>query len=127
MTCTATPGKLWPADNKLVPITVKVKVTDSRSGPAGFSLVSVTSNEPADGDIRDFVAGTADTAGQLRAERASKGNGRVYTLKYVARDVAGNERTCTTTVTVPKSCAGAHATRAAKEVKKARRKARRHR
>ena len=124
VSCTASPGTLWPADDKLVPITVKVKVQDSRSGAAGFSLVSVTSNEPADGDIRDFVLGTADVAGQLRAERKDTGQGRVYTLKYVGRDAAGNERTCTTTVTVPRGCAGAHAARAAKEVKKARRRAR---
>ena len=123
-TCTASPGTLWPADDKLVPITVKVKVQDSGSGAAGFVLASVTSNEPADGDIRDFVTGTADTTGRLRAERAAKGNGRVYTLKYVARDLAGNERTCTTTVTVPRGCRGARAARAAKEVRQARRRAR---
>jgi Calx-beta domain-containing protein len=137
VSCTAKPGTLWPADHKLVPITVTVKVQDARSGPAGFSLVSVTSNEPDDapgnvdgattGDIRDFVLGTADVAGQLRAERKDTGQGRVYTLKYVGRDAAGNERTCTTTVTVPRGCAGAHAARAIKEVKKARRKARRRR
>lgn len=137
VSCRARPGTLWPADHKLVPITVTVKAQDSRSGPAGFSLVSVTSNELDDapaggdgattGDIRDFVLGTADVAGQLRAERLGSGNGRVYTLEYVGRDAAGNERTCTTTVTVPHGCAGAHAARAAREVKKARRKARRHR
>jgi hypothetical protein len=124
VTCTAKPGTLLPADNKLVPITVTVKVQDARSGPAGFSLVSVTSNEPADGDIRDFVVGTADVAGQLRAERLSSGHGRVYTLKYAGRDAAGNERTCTTTVAVPRGCSAARAARAAKEVRKARRKAR---
>jgi Calx-beta domain-containing protein len=127
VSCTAKPGTLLPADNKLVPITVTVKVTDGRSGPAGFSLVSVTSNEPADGDIRDFVTGTADVAGQLRAERSDKGHGRVYTLKYVGRDAAGNERTCTTTVTVPRGCSAARAARARKEVRKARRHAARRR
>ena len=125
VSCSAKPGTLLPADNKLVPITVTVKVQDTRSGAAGFSLVSVTSNEPAEGDIRDFVVGTADVAGQLRAERLNSGHGRVYTLKYVGRDAAGNERTCTTTVTVPRGCSAARAARAAKEVKKARRKARR--
>jgi hypothetical protein len=32
VSCSASPGKLWPADDKLVPITVKVKIQDSRSG-----------------------------------------------------------------------------------------------
>jgi hypothetical protein len=137
MTCTAKPGRLWPPDHRLVPVTVKVEVQDGGSGATGFRLASVTSNEPDDapgngdgataGDIRDFDAGTADVAGRLRAERAGRGSGRVYTLTYVGRDAAGNERTCVTTVTVPRDCAGARATRAAKEVRKARRQARRQR
>ena len=139
VSCTAKPGKLWPPNHKLVPVTVTVKVQDGASGPSGFTLVSVKSNEPDDapgngdgsttGDIRGFDLGTADTAGQLRAERAGKGGGRVYTLTYAARDAAGNERTCTTTVTVPHDCSGARAASAAREVRKARRKAarRRHR
>jgi hypothetical protein len=131
VSCAAKPGTLWPADHRMVPITVATKVTDGRSGPAGFELTAVTSNEPDDapgngdgattGDIRDFDLGTADVAGQLRAERADAGRGRTYTLTYVGRDAAGNTRTCTTTVTVPKTCTGAHAAQAAKEVQQARR------
>jgi hypothetical protein len=86
--------------------------------------VSVTSNEPAADDIRGFDVGTADVAGQLRAKRLDSGHGRVYTLKYVGRDAAGNERTCATTVAVPRGCSAARAARAAKAVKKARRQAR---
>jgi hypothetical protein len=139
VTCTANPRTLWPADHKLVPISVTVKVTDGRSGPAGFTLTSVTSNEPDDapgngdgattGDIRGFDLGAADVAGQLRAERIETGHGRVYTLTYVGRDAAGNERTCTTTVSVPHGCTGTRALKAAREVRKARREhaVRRHR
>jgi hypothetical protein len=139
VSCTVKPGTLWPADHKLVPVTATVKVTDGRSGPAGFTLSSVTSNEPDDapgngdgattGDIRAFDLGTADVAGQLRAERADAGHGRVYTLTYVARDAAGDQRTCTTTVSVPHGCTGTRALKAAREVRKARREyeVRRHR
>jgi alpha-tubulin suppressor-like RCC1 family protein len=133
VTCSAKPSTLWPVDHRLVPITVTVKVQDSRSGQAGFTLTGATSNEPDDapgngdgatvGDIRGFDLGTADIAGQLRAERAGSGGGRVYTLTYVGTDAAGNQRTCTTKVTVPRSCAGAHARKAAREVRKARRAA----
>jgi hypothetical protein len=136
VTCSASPKTLWPADHKLVPITATVKVTDSRSGSAGFTLQSVTSNEPDDapgsadgattGDIAGWSAGTADVSGQLRAERSTGGHGRVYTLTYVARDVAGNQRTCTATVSVPVGCTGAHALKAAREVQHARRKYARH-
>jgi len=130
--CTASPGTLWPVDHKLVPISVTVKVTDGRSGAAGFILQSVTSNEPDDapgagdgattGDIQGFGVGTADTTGQLRAERGGARNGRVYTLTYVGQDAAGNQRTCTTTVTVPHSCTGAKAARATAAVTRARRR-----
>jgi hypothetical protein len=56
-------------------------VTDTLSGPAGFTLVSVTSNEPDNGlgdgdqpnDIQGFALGTPSTSGLLRAERAITG------------------------------------------------------
>ncbi|HEX5620850.1 MAG TPA: Calx-beta domain-containing protein [Solirubrobacteraceae bacterium] len=131
VTCSANPRTLWPADHRLVPVTVTVKVTDGRSGAGAFTLTSVTSNEADDapgtgdgattGDIRDFGLNTADVAGQLRAERANAGRGRNYTLTYVGLDVAGNQRTCTTVVNVPIGCTGAHARKAAREVRKARR------
>lgn len=109
VTCSATPSILWPPNHKLVSVTATVTVADAGSGPDGFMLVSVTSNEPdnslGDGDqpndIQGFVVSTADTSGSLRAERSGKGHGRVYTLAYRASDVAGNSAICSTTVTVP--------------------------
>jgi hypothetical protein len=111
VSCAAGPRTLWPPDHRLLPITVAVKVSDGRSGAAGFTLASVTSNEPDDapglgdgatvGDIQGFARETADVSGLLRAERAGTGGGRVYTLTYVGRDGAGNQRSCTTTVSVP--------------------------
>src|SRR5262249_8243693 len=105
---------LWPPNHGLVNIQTTVRVDDSVSNPAGFTLVRVTSSEPdtglgdgdLPGDIQGFVPGTADTSGQLRAERAGNGAGRVDSLVYEGSDVAGNRSTCTTTVTVPKSQGG---------------------
>jgi Galactose oxidase, central domain len=100
--CSAEPAVLWPPDDKLVPVKVKVEVTDDLSGAAGFSLVAAIANEgDATLDIVGFAVGTADTAGQLRASRNGDGNGRIYELIYEGRDVAGNTAICTTTVTVP--------------------------
>jgi hypothetical protein len=101
--CSTSPNVLWPPNNKLVPINVSVNVTDSLSGSAGFTLVSVTSNEPdsGQGDIQGFVTGTASTSGQLRAQRLGSGTGRVYTFRYTGADRAGNTTSCSTTVTVP--------------------------
>lgn len=109
--CSVTPNVLWPPNHKLVPVTATVTVVDALSGPAGFTLVSVTSSEPDSGpgaghtlnDIQGFVTGAPSTTGQLRAERSGGGPGRVYTLTYQGKDVAGNAATCAATVTVPHS------------------------
>jgi uncharacterized repeat protein (TIGR01451 family) len=101
--CSAIPSILWPPNNKLVPISTSVTVSDALSGSGGFTLVSVTSNEPdsRQGDIQGFVTGTASTTGFLRAQRLGSGTGRVYTLTYSGADGAGNTALCTTTVLVP--------------------------
>lgn len=102
VTCSATPSVLWPPNNKLVSISTTVSVADSDSGPAGFTLASVTSNEgDAASESKDWTLGSADTAGQLRAARNGSGTGRVYTLTYVGSDAAGNKASCAATVTVP--------------------------
>jgi sugar lactone lactonase YvrE len=103
VTCSVSPDVLWPPNDKLVTVTATVTVTDAWSGPAGFILTSVTSNEPtAPGDIQGFTVGTPDTVGQLRATRLRPGNGRLYTLTYQGLDVAGNSSTCSATVGVPR-------------------------
>jgi hypothetical protein len=83
----ATPNPLSPTNSKLVRVTVNVTVSDGRSGPNGFVLDSVTSNNAATAasDITGFTVGTPSTAGQLRATK-----GRVYTFVYHAFDVAGS-------------------------------------
>ena len=109
VSCGTSPSSLWPPDHRLVTVNASVIVTDTLSGSAGFTLQSITSNEPDTGsgsgdtpnDIQGFVIGTASTTGQLRAERAGTGTGRIYTLTYKGVDVAGNSALCTTTVNVP--------------------------
>lgn len=104
------PNVLWPANHRLVDVTADVEVRDRQSGSGGFTLLSVTSDEPADGrgdgstpvDIVGWTEGIADTRGKLRAERSARGNGRVYTLRYRAVDRAGNATVATATVRVPR-------------------------
>ena len=100
--CRATPATLWPPNGELVGVTVTVTVADAGSGPAGFTLLRVTTNE---GDIAaemaGFAVGTSSTQGQLRAARDGSGSGRVYTLTYQGSDQAGNTAVCSTTVVVP--------------------------
>jgi hypothetical protein len=108
VSCSVSPRRLEPPNHKLVAITANVDVTDEDSGPAGFTLLSVTSNQAESGldtgdvpnDIQGWTTGTADTSGLLRAERYGKD--RIYTLTYEGKDVAGNASTCEAKVTVPK-------------------------
>jgi hypothetical protein len=101
--CQPTPATLWPPDGKFVPVQVTVSVTDPNgSGPAGFVLVSISSNEDAIvNEDKGFAVGTASTNGSLEAKRNGGVPSRVYTLTYQGSDVAGNTTNCTATVTVP--------------------------
>jgi hypothetical protein len=102
LTCDVSPGQLWPPNHKLVPVTASVSQTDVLSGPAGFVLTSITSNEGDTAtDIQGFAVGAASVTGQLRADRRGDGAGRTYTLVYSGQDLAGNSATCSTTVVVP--------------------------
>jgi hypothetical protein len=109
VSCRARPDGLWPADHRLVQITVSVTVTDPLSGTDGFMLLNTASNESDDGlgdgdtanDIQGLAVGKPSTTRLLRAERAGTGTGRQYTIVYDGADVAGNKTRCTTAVTVP--------------------------
>lgn len=122
VTCVASPNALLPPNHKMVDISVAVTVTDAGSGPAGFVLVNVESNEPDDAveppgvkatddvngdgntmnDIQGWTLGAKSVTGQLRAERAGKGTGRIYTLTYRGFDLAGNWAENSCVVTVPR-------------------------
>src|SRR5262249_49463141 len=93
LTVSVSPSLLWPPTHRMVDITARITAADVCSTPT-VMLVSVTSNEPDDAagggdgttlqDIQGAAIGTADTSLALRAERAEKGSGRVYTLIYAA-------------------------------------------
>jgi hypothetical protein len=108
VTCSARPASLKSNNHKLASITTTVNVTDGGSGAAGYTLVSVQSNQPDSGlgpgdlpnDIQGWTTGGSDTSGLLRTERY--GGDRVYTLTYQGSDAIGNTATCQTTVTVKK-------------------------
>jgi hypothetical protein len=106
---TASSGSLWPANHKLVAITLTPTASDT-VGIASLKIVSATSNEPdnglGDGDTANDIQITGPLALNLRAERAGGGNGRIYTIVVEARDAAGNATTRTVTIAVPKSQGG---------------------
>jgi hypothetical protein len=106
-TLSVTPDTLWPANHKYVDVTATVVVSDNLDQAPSVTLVSVTSNEPDngedDGNTTEDIVRVDDYNFQLRAERSGVGTGRVYTITYKVTDTCGNETVQSVTVTVPLS------------------------
>ena len=104
LSLSVTPQVLWPANHKLVEITVNVSATDDRDPNPEVLLASITSNEDqndlGDGNTETDIV-VEDGKIYLRAERSGLGNDRIYTITYRARDAAGNTAVASATVTVP--------------------------
>jgi hypothetical protein len=106
-----TPDVLWPPNHKLVRISAQLTATDVCDDAPHVSLVSIASDEADDGrgdghtvtDVQGAAIGTDDRVFLLRAERSGRGNGRVYTVTYSARDDSGNVTTVSAQVRVPHS------------------------
>jgi predicted extracellular nuclease len=100
----ATPSILWPANHKLASVEITATANDNLDPAPAIRLVSVTSNEAdnglGDGDTTGDIQIVDDFTLRLRAERAGKGAGRIYTLTYEARDFAGNASQATVEVRV---------------------------
>ncbi|HEX7939395.1 MAG TPA: hypothetical protein VF483_10415, partial [Gemmatimonadaceae bacterium] len=58
-------------------------------------------NERDERDIQGFRVGSADVTGAVRAERLSKGDGRVYVFVYQLVLTDGTQKKCVATVVVP--------------------------
>jgi hypothetical protein len=97
--CTVDRPVLWPPNDELVDVNVRVDLHNGVLGPNAFSLVGVTGGDA--GDVSGFTTGTPAVRGKLRAERAGNGGDRVYTLSYAGHDEIGRPLGCTVTVTVP--------------------------
>lgn len=68
-------------------------------------ILKITSDEvengSADGNtLNDIIIGASCKTAQLRAERSTNGDGRVYTITFKVKDSAGNFTTATAKVTV---------------------------
>jgi predicted extracellular nuclease len=105
LSVTVTPDMLWPPNHKYVEVQATVTASDNFDPNPTVTLVSVTSNEPDNGEddgntVNDIVIVDQDTF-KLRAERSGIGSGRVYTITYMVTDACGNTAQATATVTVP--------------------------
>ena len=98
-------SEIWPPNNAFVPVGI-VGVTDPDGDPVTITIDGVTQDEPLQGngfgnscpDARRVNGGI-----QLRAERGSQANGRVYEISFTATDGRGGSCSGTVTVCVPKS------------------------
>lgn len=103
LTVTLSPSKLWPPNEKLVPVTTTITVKDDYDPAPEIQLVSIIANEPLDkDDAKGVLPGTDCRQFQLKAEREGKNKaGRIYTVTYSATDGSGNKTLASATVTVP--------------------------
>jgi len=96
---------LWPPNHKMADIEATVDVSDICCGTPTYAIVSVTSNEPVngkgDGNTTGDIVIIDDDHVQLRSERSGNGDGRVYTLNYLATDCSGNTAATSVEVRVP--------------------------
>lgn len=105
------PNILWPPNHKFVDVTTTLTSTDNCDRSPAVTLVSITSNEPADKkepDIQGAAFGTDDRTFSLRAERETGHDrtGRVYTVTYRVTDASNNATVKSATVTVPANNGG---------------------
>ncbi|MBI2517080.1 MAG: ExeM/NucH family extracellular endonuclease [Opitutae bacterium] len=102
---TASPNVLWPANHKMVAVTLTATVSDASDSAPVTHIVSVASNEPVNGTGDGNTSADWQITGaltlNLRAERAGNAGDRIYTITVESRDRAGNASTRTVTVTVP--------------------------
>jgi len=107
------PSVLWPPNHRMVKVTPKVTVNDICVPKTKVELLSVTSSEPdinvqgldgaqkSRGDYPNDIVINPDGTISLRAERSEFGNGRIYSITFVATDLSGNKTTGTAQVVVP--------------------------
>jgi DNA/RNA endonuclease YhcR with UshA esterase domain/uncharacterized membrane protein len=91
-------------NHKMMEFKASLVNNDLTSGIDSVVLESITVNEEnaIPSDIQGAAYGTMDTTFSLRAERNGYGNGRVYTITYLATDKAGNTTRSTATVAILK-------------------------
>jgi hypothetical protein len=97
---TASPSLLRSPNNHLTQVTL-AGASDADGDPVTIEITGVSQDEPV-GRKADAKASTSPGSVQLRAERARKGNGRVYRIAFLASDDKGGSCSDQTVVGVPR-------------------------
>jgi len=102
-TAEPTEGFLWPPNHKFAPVGI-VGVSDPDDDEVTITVTGVTQDEPVNGlGVGNFGPDAVLQAGEalLRRERSGLGNGRVYSVGFVADDGKGASCTGVVSVCVP--------------------------
>jgi hypothetical protein len=97
----ASPGRLWPPNGKLRPITIG-GVTDPDGDPILLRVTSIRQDEPLSKKGQPDASGIGTALPLVRADRAGRGDGRVYHLTFTAEDGQGRRCEGEVTVCVPR-------------------------
>ena len=111
--------RLWPPNHEYHVLSLSdcAVLEDSCAGPLDLDLagtiVSISSDEPedvkggGDGNTTDDIVITGTSSFMLRSERQGGGNGRIYTVRFTARDSEGNMNRDACRIGVPHDRSGA--------------------
>jgi parallel beta-helix repeat protein len=97
-TLTATPNVLWPANGKMVPVTIDVTVKDDSDPAPECAITEVTSNELV--DVSDWSL-TGPLSLSVRADRNGLGVGRIYSITVTCTNTSQLSANALVTVLVP--------------------------
>jgi probable HAF family extracellular repeat protein len=95
---TAHPSSLWPANHKMVPVSLSVSTSDDS---ASCQITDVSSNEGFNWPGQLDWAITGPLTLNLRAERSGAGKGRVYSITVTCTNASHLSDTKDVTVNVP--------------------------
>lgn len=94
----ATPNVLWPPNNKMVPVSLTVDLTDDSDPAPACQITDVTSNEAP---VETAWEITGPLTLDLRAQRFGVRTGRIYTMTVTCRNSSDLSSSATVTVSVP--------------------------
>jgi hypothetical protein len=97
----AAPARLVPPTGKLTPIALR-GVTDPDGDRVTLTVTAILQDEPLSKKRQPDATGIGTARPQVRADRAVDGDGRVYHLRFMAKDGKGGRCQGEVTVCVPR-------------------------
>ena len=99
----ANPSIIRKANHKMIPISI-VGVVDADNDPVRFNITAISQDEPIGSGSSHAsydAIGVGTPSAQVRAERSSHGDGRVYRIAFTATDSKGGQCSGSVKVEVP--------------------------